>query len=59
MPLRIDGEAASPAAIRSALDQRELMIAANNSYLLAFDNLSGLPHWLSDAICRLATGGPH
>jgi hypothetical protein len=25
-------------------EQRELMIAANNSYLLAFDNLSGLPH---------------
>ncbi len=38
-------------------EQRELMIAANNSYLLAFDNLSGLPHWLSDALCRLATGG--
>jgi len=31
------------------------MIAANNGYLLAFDNLSGL--WLSDALCRLATGG--
>ena len=38
-------------------EQRELMIAANNSYLLAFDNLSGLPDWLSDALCRLATGG--
>jgi hypothetical protein len=38
-------------------EQRELMIAANNSYLLAFDNLSGLPQWLSDALCRLATGG--
>jgi hypothetical protein len=33
------------------------MIAAINSYLLAFDNLSGLSHWLSDALCRLATGG--
>ena len=33
------------------------MIAANNGYLLAFDNLSGLPVWLSDALCRLATGG--
>ena len=28
-------------------EQRELMIAANNSYLLAFDNLSGVPDWLS------------
>src|SRR5215467_3185360 len=38
-------------------EERELMIAANNSYLLAFDNLSGLPPWLSDALCRLASGG--
>jgi hypothetical protein len=38
-------------------EERELMIAANNGYLLAFDNLSGLPRWLSDALCRLATGG--
>src|SRR5262249_40489744 len=37
--------------------ERELMIAANNGYLLAFDNLSGLPNWLSDAFCRLASGG--
>jgi hypothetical protein len=33
------------------------MIAANNGHLLAFDNLSGLPFWLSDALCRLASGG--
>ena len=32
------------------------MIAADN-YLLAFDNLSGLPVWLSDSLCRLASGG--
>jgi hypothetical protein len=38
-------------------EERELMIAANNGYLLAFDNLSGLPIWLSDALCRLASGG--
>ena len=38
-------------------EERELMIAASNGHLLAFDNLSGLPHWLSDALCRLATGG--
>jgi hypothetical protein len=37
-------------------DERELMIAAN-SYLLAFDNLSGLPARFSDALCRLASGG--
>lgn len=38
-------------------EQRELMIAANNGHVLAIDNLSGLPPWLSDALCRLATGG--
>jgi hypothetical protein len=40
-----------------ARDERELMIAANNGHLLAFDNLSHLPVRLSDALCRLATGG--
>jgi hypothetical protein len=38
-------------------DERELMIAANNIHTLAFDNVSGLPAWLSDALCRLASGG--
>jgi hypothetical protein len=38
-------------------DERELMIAANNGHVLAFDNLSGLPAWLSDALCRIASGG--
>jgi hypothetical protein len=46
------------APVRSlSREERELMIAANNGYLLAFDNLCGLPNWLSDALCRLATGG--
>jgi hypothetical protein len=45
------------APVRSlAREERDLVIAANNSHLLAFDNLSGLPHTLSDAFCRLATG---
>jgi hypothetical protein len=38
-------------------EERDLMIAANNGHVLAFDNLSGLPSWLSDAFCRLASGG--
>jgi hypothetical protein len=33
------------------------MIAATNSHVLAFDNLSRIPDWLSDALSRLATGG--
>ena len=38
-------------------DGRDLMIAATNRWLLTFDNLSDVPTWLSDALCRLATGG--
>jgi hypothetical protein len=37
-------------------DERELFIAAGNGHVLAFDNLSGLPPWLSDAFCRLTSG---
>src|SRR5207237_9906417 len=38
-------------------DDRDLVIAANNSWMPCWDNLSKLPIWLSDALCRLATGG--
>jgi hypothetical protein len=38
-------------------EERDLMIAARNSRVLAYDNVSHLPPWLSDALCRLATGG--
>lgn len=34
----------------------DLFIAAGNSRVLAFDNVSGLPAWLSDKFCQLATG---
>jgi len=47
----------NPAPARSLpREERDLMIAANNGHILAFDNMSGLPSWLSDALCRLATG---
>ncbi|HXC67461.1 MAG TPA: hypothetical protein VN638_08580, partial [Nitrospiraceae bacterium] len=36
---------------------RDLMIGAWNAWCLALDNVSHLPPWLSDSICRLATGG--
>ena len=36
---------------------RDLSIAAANGWVLGFDNVSGLRPWLSDAFCRLATGG--
>lgn len=38
-------------------DERDFMIAASNSWMIGLDNLSYLPDWLSDALCRLSTGG--
>src|SRR5262249_12138401 len=35
----------------------DLMIAACNSWVVCLDNISFLWPWLSDAICRLSTGG--
>jgi hypothetical protein len=37
-------------------EDRDLFIAANNGHVLAFDNVSALPSWLSDTLCRLASG---
>lgn len=36
---------------------RDLMISANNGWVIALDNLSRVSPWLSDALCRLSTGG--
>lgn len=48
----------STAPLRSEpREPRDLMIAATNSWVVAFDNLSSVPVWLSDALCRLAN--PH
>ena len=38
-------------------DERDVMIAATNGWVVALDNVSHLKPWLSDALCRLATGG--
>ena len=38
-------------------EDRDLFIAASNGHVLAFDNVSGLSNWISDTLCRLATGG--
>jgi Bifunctional DNA primase/polymerase, N-terminal len=38
-------------------EDRDLFIAASNGHVLCFDNVSGLPAWISDTLCRLATGG--
>ena len=34
-----------------------LIAAAHDSHVLAFDNLSSLPGWFSDALCRMVSGG--
>jgi hypothetical protein len=36
---------------------RDLFIAAHNSHVQAFENISKLPNAMSDYLCRLATGG--
>lgn len=48
----------SIAPIRSMpKEERDLVVAAFNSPVLAFDNVSGFASWQSDALCRMATGG--
>jgi len=37
-------------------DERDMMIACSNSWIQAFDNLSGLTQEWSDVLCRVATG---
>ena len=36
--------------------ERDAAIAARNGHVLIYDNLSGLPAWFSDTLCRLSTG---
>jgi hypothetical protein len=38
-------------------NERDLAISAKNSWILAYDNLSGLSNGMSDAFCKLSTGG--
>ena len=37
-------------------DEQTLAIAASNQWVLSLDNLSTIPDWLSDSLCRLSTG---
>jgi hypothetical protein len=39
--------------------EQDLFIAAQGAHVLPFDNLSGMSHRMSDAFCRLATGGTY
>ena len=47
----------STATVRATpREERDLVIAATNGWICAFDNISSLPNWLSDGLCRLSTG---
>ena len=48
----------SKAPVRSCpKDGRDLVVSAQNSHILSYDNISGIQPWLSDALCRISTGG--
>jgi len=51
----IDPSAAPVRAMPSS--ERDLVISAQNAWLLAYDNVSSVSNAISDALCRLATGG--
>jgi hypothetical protein len=40
-------------------EERDLLAQAGSNWCVALDNLSRLSPWLSDSLCRLATGGGH
>ena len=40
-------------------NDRDLFVSAGNAHVLAYDNLSGLPPWLSDGLARISTGAAH
>src|SRR5262249_12522630 len=37
-------------------EEYDLAVAAKNGWMVAFDNVSEIKPWLSDALCRVATG---
>ena len=38
-------------------EPRDLFAGANNNHVLAYDNVSKMDPWLSDALCQISTGG--
>ncbi|NDD92466.1 hypothetical protein EBZ37_10315, partial [bacterium] len=38
-------------------NSEDLIVSAQNNWVIAIDNMSHLPDWLSDDLCRLSTGG--
>ena len=48
----------SQSPVRSApREEHDLLVSTQGSWVLCLDNLSKVAPWLSDALCRLSTGG--
>lgn len=48
----------SEAPLRSPpREERDMLVAARNGWVIALDNLSNVKEWQADALCRIATGG--
>ena len=46
------------APIRSVpREERDMQVSAAAEWVLAYDNLSAVPSWFADSLCRVATGG--
>jgi hypothetical protein len=50
----IDPSGLKPGALPR--DERDFAVRMTAAYVQAFDNVSAIPPWLSDALCRAATG---
>jgi hypothetical protein len=51
----IDPSKVDPGALPQEV--RDLAIASSKRFIVGYDNLSGIPHPISDMLCRLSTGG--
>jgi phage/plasmid primase-like uncharacterized protein len=40
-------------------EKEDFFIAAHNNHVIALENISHIPTWISDLMCQLATGGGH
>ena len=40
-------------------DEETVMVATQNAWVVAYDNLSSMPPWLSDGLCCLSTGASY
>lgn len=37
-------------------EQRDMVAAIRNQYVVCFDNISSIPNWFADSMCRVSTG---